>query len=73
MSNSVGSWMSCCQPGEALELGMDTGYDRRRQLSSPSVENNGVDCVVLPCSGVVSDGICTEGSVVSSINVAVLG
>ena len=73
MSNSVGSWMSCCQRGEALELGMDTKYGRKRQWSSSSVEDSGDDGVVLPCSGSVSDGICTEGSVVSVIDVAVLG
>ena len=72
MSNSVGFWMSCCQRGEALELGMDTGYGRKRQWSSPSVEDSGDDGVVLPFSGSVGDGICTEGSVVSSIDVAVL-
>ena len=73
MSNSVGSWMSCCQRGEALELGMDTGYGRKRQWSSPSVEDSGYDGVVLPCAGAVFGGICTEGLVVSSIDVAVLG
>ena len=25
ISNSVGSWMSCCQRGDALEVGMVTG------------------------------------------------
>ena len=64
--------MSCCQRGEALELGMDTGYGRKRQWS-PSVEDSGDDGVVLPCSGSGDDGICAEGSVVSSIDVAVLG
>jgi hypothetical protein len=73
ISNSMGSRMSCCQRGEALELGMDTGYSRKRQLSSPSVEDSGYDGVVLPYSGAVGDGICTEGSVVSSIYIAVLG
>ena len=73
MSNFVGSWMSCCQLREALELGMDTGYGRKRQWSSPSVENSGGDGVVLPCSGSGDDGICTERLVVSSIDVAVLG
>ena len=73
MSNSVGSWISCCQRGEALELGMDTGYDRPRQWSSQSVKDSGDDDVVLPCSGSVDDGICTEGSVVSSSDVAMLG
>ena len=73
MSNSVGSWMSCCQRGEALELGMDTGYGRKRQWSSPSVEVCGDDGVVLSCSRSGDDGICTEGSVVSAISVTVLG
>jgi len=74
MSNSVGSWMSCCQRGEALGLGMDTGYGRRRHWSSPSVEDCGDDGVVLPCSGSVGDdGICAGGSVVSFVDVAVLG
>jgi hypothetical protein len=72
MSNSVGSWMSCCQRGEALELGMDTGYGRKRQWSSPSAEGSGDDGVV-PCSGSGDDGFCTEGSVVFSIGVTVLG
>ena len=57
MSNSEWSWMSYCQRGEAVVLGVDTGYDRKRQLSSPSVEDNGDDGVVLPCSGAVGDGI----------------
>ena len=52
---------------------MDTGYGRKRQWSSPSVEDSGDDGVVLPFSGSVGDGICTEGSVVPSIGVAVLG
>jgi hypothetical protein len=56
-----------------LELGMNTGYDRKRQWSSPSVEDSGDDGVVLPCAGFVGDGICTERSVVSSIDVPVLG
>jgi hypothetical protein len=73
MSNSVGSWMSCCQRGEALELGMDTGYGRKRQWSSPAVGVCGDDGVVLSCSRSGDDGICTEGSVVSAISVAVLG
>ena len=74
MSSSVGSWMSCRQRGEALGLEMDTGYGRKRQWSSPSVEDSGDDGVVLPCSGSVGDdGICTGGSVVSSVDVVVLG
>jgi hypothetical protein len=73
MSNSVGSWMSCCQRGKALELGMDTGYVRKRQWSSPSAEGSGDDGVVPPCSGSGDDGICTEGSVVFSVDIAVLG
>ena len=73
MSNSVGSWMSCCQHEEALELGLITGYGRKCQWSSPSVEDSGNDGVVLPCSGSGDDGVCTEKSVMSSIDVAVLG
>jgi hypothetical protein len=37
------------------------------------VEDSGGDGVVLPYSGAVGEGICTEGSVESSIDVAVLG
>ena len=32
ISSSAGSWMSCCQRGDALEVGMFTGYGRVRQL-----------------------------------------
>ena len=32
MFNSVGSWRSCCQRGDALEVGMVTGQGRVRQL-----------------------------------------
>ena len=34
MSSSVGSWMSCCHRGDALELGRATGYGRMRQPCS---------------------------------------
>ena len=71
----VPAWKSVVWPHEydlMSSAGVDTGYDRKRQLSSPSVEDNGDDGVVLPCSGAACDGICTQGSVVSSIDVAVL-
>ena len=73
MSNSVGSWVSCRQRGEALKLGMDAGYIRKRQWSSLSVEDSGDGGVVLPCSGSGMMVFFTERSVVSSSDVAVLG
>ena len=58
MSNSVGSWISCRQRGEALGLGMDTGYGRRRHWSSPSVEDSGDDGVVLLAIARLSCLVC---------------
>ena len=74
MSSSVGSWSSWRQRGEALGVGMDTGYGRRRQWLSLMVDDLVGGGVGLSCSGSVGgDGDCTGGSVVSSVVAAVLG
>ena len=55
-------------------MGMDTGYGRKRQWLSLLVDDIVEGGVVLSCSGSVGDdGVCTGGSVVPSVDVAVLG
>ena len=72
MSSSVGSWRSWHQRGEALGVGMDTGYGLKRQWLLLVVDGIVGGGVGLSCSeSVGGDGDCTVGSVASSVVVAV--
>jgi hypothetical protein len=72
MSSSVGSWRSWRHRGEALGVGMDTGYGLKRQWLLLVVGGIVGGDVGLSCAeSVGGDGDCTVGSVVSSVVVAV--
>ena len=72
MSSSVGSWRSWRQRGEALGVGMATGYGRKRQWLLLLMDGFVGGGVGLSSESVGGDGDCTGGSVASSVVVAVL-
>ena len=61
MSSSVGSWRSWRQRGEALGVGMATGYGRKRQWLLLLVDGFVGGGVGLSSESVGGDGDCTGG------------